>query len=156
MPQRTIRSQLGQVVLALVNATLMLVVLLVLGLWLLIGRRQDFAANTAKAAAGVVGSEPGERMAKRAAVLDDALAKIVTMTSRVDTAITSAGSSDGPTVAELGALRTDVQALRKAVTRLADTAATLGDQPADAVSSLLHQILQGFATRLADPQPLPT
>jgi hypothetical protein len=156
MPPRSLRSQIGQLALAFLNATLLLSVLLVFGLWLLIGRAQDFAANTVEAAAGVVGANLGDRMAERAAGLDTALAQIGTLESRVEAAIARAGTSEGPVVAELVALRTDVKALTTAVSGLAETAATLRDRPADAVSGLLHQILQGLATRLGPPQPPPT
>lgn len=156
MPQRSLRSQLGQLALALLNATLLLVVLLVFGLWLLIGRAQDFAANTVGAAAGVVGADLGEQLAGRAAVLDDAIASIATLEGRIDAAIAKAGTNEGPVLTELGALRTEVQALTTAVGGLANTASALRDRPADAVSGLLHQILQSLATRLGPPQPPPT
>jgi hypothetical protein len=156
MPQRSFRSQLGQLALALLNATLLLAVLLVFSLWLLIGRAQDFAADTAQAAAGVVGSDLGEKVADRAASLDAALANLTTLDTRVGDAVARAGTADGPAVAELAALRTDVQALTAAVGGLAESTAALRDQPADAVSALLHQILQGLATRLGPPQLPPT
>jgi hypothetical protein len=73
MPDRSLGSQLGQMALALVNATLMVAVLLVFGLWLLIGRAQDFATDTARAAAEAVGSEAQGRIAERAASLDEAM-----------------------------------------------------------------------------------
>jgi hypothetical protein len=156
MPQRSFRSQLGQLALAVLNATLLLAVLLVFGLWLLIGRAQDFAADTARAAAGVVGSDIGEKVAERAATLDAALANLTTLDTRVGNAIARAGTVDGPAVAELAALRTDVQALTAAVGGLADSTDALRDQPAEAVSALLHQILQSLATRLGPPQLPPT
>jgi hypothetical protein len=156
MPQRSFRSQLGQLALALLNATLLLAVLLVFGLWLLIGRAQDFAADTARAAAGVVGSDLGEQVAERAASLDAALANLTTLDTRVGDAITRAGTADGPAVAELAALRTDVQALTVAVGGLAESTAALRDQPAEAVSDFISQILQGLATRLGPPQLPPT
>jgi hypothetical protein len=156
MPTRTLRLQLGQLALALVNATLLLAVLLVVGLWLLLGRAQDFAADTARAAAVAIGEGAGERIADRVATLDDTLERLGTLEGRVDGAIARAGTTDSPAVAELGALRTDVQALTAAVRGLADAAATLRDQPANAVSGLLSQILQSLAARLGPPQPQPT
>jgi hypothetical protein len=156
MPDRTMGSQLGQMALALVNATLMLAVIMIFGLWLLLGRAQDFAADTARAAAGVVGSELGEKVAERAASLDAALANLTTLEARVGDAIARAGRADGPAVTELAALRTDIQALTSAVGGLAKSTDALRDYPAQAVSDLFSQILQGLATRLGPPQPPPT
>lgn len=156
MPDRSLASQLGQMALALVNATLMLAVLLVFGLWLLLGRTQDFAADTARSAAGAIGSDLGERMAERAAGLDAALASLATLDGRLDAAIARVGTADGPAVAELGALRADVRALTTSVGTLADAAVALREAPADAVSEVLRQILQGLSERLGPPQPSPT
>jgi hypothetical protein len=156
MSQRSFRSQLGQLALALLNATLLLAVLLVFGLWLLIGQAQDFAADTARATAGVVGSDLGEKVAERAASLDAALANLAALDTRVGDAVARAGTSDGPAVAELAALRTDVQALTSAVGELAESTAALRDQPAEAVSDFVSQILQSLATRLGPPQLPPT
>jgi hypothetical protein len=156
MPQRSFRSQLGQLALALLNATLLLAVLLVFGLWLLIGRAQDFAANTARAAAGAVGSDLSEKVAERAASLDAALANLTTLDTRVGDAIARAGTADGPAVAELAALRTDVQALTATVGGLAESTAALHHEPAEAVSDFISQILQSLATRLGPPQLPPT
>jgi hypothetical protein len=156
MPDRSLGSQLGQMALALLNATLVLAVLLVFGLWLLLGRAQDFATDTARAAVGVVGDDLGERLAERAAALDAALASLATLESRVDAALARAGTADGPAVAELGALRRDIQALTASVSRLSEAAVALRDQPADAVSAVIRQILEGLAARLAPSQPSPT
>lgn len=156
MPQRSFRSQLGQLALALVNATLMLAVLLVFGLWLLVGRAQDFAADTARKAAGVVGSDLGEKVAERAAGLDAALANLTALETRVGDAIDRAGTADGPAVTEIAALRTDVQVLTAAVGGLAESAANVRDQPAEAIGDVLSQILQSLATRLGPPQLPPT
>ncbi len=156
MSQRSFGSQLGQLGLALVNATLMLAVLLVFGLWLLLGRAQDFAADTAQAAAGVVGSDLAGKVAERAASLDAALASLTTLEARAGEAIARAGTSDGPAVTELAALRTDVQALTGAVNTLAEGTSALRDQPAEAVSDLLSKIFQGLAVRLGPVQPPPT
>lgn len=156
MSQRSFRAQLGQLAVALVNATLMLAVLLVFGLWLLLGRAQDFAADTARAAAGVVGSDLAGKVAERAASLDAALANLTTLEARVGEAIARAGTADSPAVTELVALRTDVQALTAAVNSLAEGTSALRDQPAEVVSDLLSQILQGLAARLGPPQSPPT
>jgi hypothetical protein len=156
MSQRSLGSQLGQLALALLNATLLLAILLVFGLWLLLGRVQDFAADTARAAVGVAGSDLGEKVAERAASLDAALASLTTLNTRVGDAIARAGTSDGPATTELAALRIDVQALTAAVGGLAEGTAALRDQPAEAVSDFISQILQSLATRLGPPQPPPT
>jgi hypothetical protein len=147
MPDRSFSSQLGQLALALVNATLMLAVLLVFGLWLLLGRVQDFAADTARSAAGAIGSDLGAGMAERAAGLDATLASLASLDDR---------TADGPAVAELGALRVDVRALTASVGMLADAVVALREKPADAVSEVLRQILQGLAARLGPSTPSPT
>jgi hypothetical protein len=151
MPDRTLASQLGQMALALVNATLMLAVLLAFGLWLLLGRMQEFAADTARAAAAAVGDAAGQGIAERAATLDAAMTNLATLEGRVTDAVSRAGSADSPAVAELAALRTDLQALTAAVGRLADTATALREEPAAAASSVLSQILQSLAARLQPP-----
>jgi hypothetical protein len=156
MPDRSFSSQLGQLALALVNATLMLAVLLVFGLWLLLGRVQDFAADTARSAAGAIGSDLGARMAERAAGLDATLASLASLDDRLDAAIARVGTAAGPAVAELGALRVDVRALTASVGMLADAVVALREEPADAVSEVLRQILQGLAARLGPSTPSPT
>lgn len=152
MADRSFASQLGQLALSLVNATLMLAVLLVFGLWLLIGRAQDFAVDTARAAAG----ELQEGLATRVAGLEAAMSRLATLEDRLDAAIARAGTAEGPAVAELGALRTDVRALTAAVEKLAGAFVALRNEPADAVSEVLYQILQGLAARLGPAQPSPT
>jgi hypothetical protein len=156
MSDRTLGSQLGQMALALVNATLMLAVLVVFGLWLLLGRAQDFAADTARAAVGVTGSDLGEKVAERAASLDAALAGLTTLEARVSEAIARAGTTDSPAVTELVALRTDVQALTAAVSGLGKGLSALRDLQAEAATDVLSRILQDLATRLGPPQPPPT
>jgi hypothetical protein len=152
MADRSFASQLGQMALALVNATLMLAVLLVFGLWLLMGRAQDFAVDTARAAGG----ELREGLADKVSGLDAAMSRLATLEDRLNAAIARAGTAEGPAVAELGALRTDVQALTVAVEKLAAAFVALRNEPADAVSEVLHQILQGLAARLGPAQPSPT
>ena len=152
MPDRTLGSQLGQLALALVNATLLLAVLLVFGLWLLLGRAQDFASDTAEAVAGNL----GERMAEQAAGLDAAIANLATLEDRVTAAIDRLGTAQSPAVTELAALRTDIKTLTATIERLTAAAVALRDQPADAVGAVLRQILQGLAARLGPPQPSPT
>jgi Tfp pilus assembly protein PilO len=156
MPDRSLGSQLGQMALALVNATLLLAVLLVFGLWLLIGRAQDFATDTARAAAEAVGSEAQGRIAERAASLDEAMTRLASLESRVTEAIDRSGTADGPAAAELAGLRTDVQALTAAVAGLTATATALRDAPADAIGAALQQILQDLAARLAPDAPAPS
>jgi hypothetical protein len=149
MPERSLGSQLGQLALALLNATLLLAALLVFGLWLLLGRAQDFAAETAGAAAEAIGDAAGGQIADRVATLDDTLTKLATLDNRVSEAVSRAGTANGPAVAELGALRSDVQALTASVGHLTEAATGLRDQPAKAASAVLYQIFQSFAARLA-------
>jgi len=151
MADRSFASQLDQLALALVNATLLLAVLLVFGLWLLIGRAQDFAVDTARVAAG----QFGEGSAERAAGLNAAVANLATLEERLNAAIARAGTAEGPAVAEIGALRTDVRALTASVENLAGAVGALRNEPADAVSGVLRQILEGLAARLGPSQPLP-
>jgi type IV secretory pathway TrbL component len=153
MPQRTLKSRLGQLALALLNATLLLAVLLVFGLWLLIGRVQGFTADTARAAAAAMGEELGAPLGERAASLAATLDSLATLDTRIGAAIAGAGSADSKAVAELGALRSDVQGLTAAVGALNTTATGLRDLPVTAVSDTLHQILLDLAARLGPSSP---
>ena len=125
MPDRTLAARLGQLALALLNATLLLAVVLVFGVWLLIGRIQHFAADTAEAAATALGTDVTGQLQGQVAGLTTTLESLSNLDQRLTVAIEQAGTTDGPAAAELTGLRSDVQGLTAAVVRLNDTATAL-------------------------------
>ncbi len=149
MQQRRLKSRLGQLALAVLNATLLLAVLLVFGLWLLFGRVQGFATDTARAAAAAMGETLDDRANGLAATLDS----LSTLDTRISAAIAGAGSTDRPALAELSALRADVQGLTAAVGALNAAATGLRAQPVTAISDTLHLILLDLAARLGPASP---
>ncbi len=153
MQHNTLKSRLGQLALALLNATLLLAVLLVFGLWLLIGRVQGFATDTAQAAAGAMGEQLDGKLGDRVDSLQATLDSLSTLDTRIGAAIAGAGTADRPALAELTALRTDVQGLTAAVSALNATAAGLRAQPVAAISETLHQILLDLAARFGPASP---
>jgi hypothetical protein len=155
MADRTIGSQLGQLALALVNATLMLAVLLVFGLWLLLGRAQDFATDTARAAAAAIGADLGGAVAGQAASLKATVGRLSTLDDQLRDAAARAGTVDSAAATELAALRGDVQALTEAVGGLNDTATALSETSSAAVADVLRQVLTDLAARLGPAVPAP-
>ena len=125
MPDRTLASRLGQLALALLNATLLLAVLLVFGVWLLIGRIQHFAADTASEAAQALGADVTGQLQGEVAGLATTLDNLSSLDQRLSAVIDKAGTSDSPAVTVLTGLRGDVQGLTAAVNRLNDTATAL-------------------------------
>jgi hypothetical protein len=148
MPERTLSSRLGQLALALVNATLVLAVLLVFGLWLLLGRAQGFAADTARAAASAIGIDLEAQKDQASATLS----RLATVEARLTDAATRAAAGDSAAQTELAALRGEVRALTEAVGRLDATAAALRDQGSAALAGMLRQALLTLA---AAPVPTP-
>ena len=113
----TFASRLRDLALALLNATLMLAVLLVFGAWLLLGRVQDFAAETVGAVAETVGSDLRARLDMQAGRVAEALDRVTTLDDRlVETAehLRSApGTADQAVAAELAGLRADLRRLNE-------------------------------------------
>lgn len=108
-------SRLRDLALALLNATLMLAVLLVFGAWLLLGRVQDFAAETVGAVAETVGGDLRTRLDTQTTRVSDALARVSTLEDRMGDATqrltTAPAAADPATAQELAQLRDAVQAL---------------------------------------------
>lgn len=154
MPDRTLAARLGQLALALLNATLLLAVLLVFGTWLLIGRVQHFATDTAEAAATALGADLKDQMAGQTASLGATLDRLSTLDAQLSDAIARAGSGDSVAVAQMTGLRSDVQALTVSVDRLNATAQTLRDSGGEVLTQTLHSFLLDLAGRLG-PLPVP-
>lgn len=154
MPNRTLGQTLRQLGLALLNATLLLAVLLVFGTWLLIGRVQHFAADTAEAAATALGADLKDQMAGQTASLGATLDRLSTLDAQLSDAIARAGSGDSAAVAQLTGLRSDVQTLTVSLDRLNATAQTLRDSGGEVLTQTLHNFLLDLAGRLG-PLPVP-
>lgn len=144
MPDRTFASRLGQLALALLNATLLLGVLLVFGLWLLLGRVQGFAADTARVAAEAV----GEGLPAQVRDASGALSRLSALDARLAEVAASAGTGNGPAAAELAALRTEVRGLTDALNRLTASVGDLRGQSGAAMTDMLHQALLDLAGKL--------
>ena len=149
MPDRTFGRTLRQLALALLNATLLLAVLLVFGGWLLIGRVQHFATDTAEAAATALGADLKDEMTGEMATLGATLEDLSMLDARLADAIAKAGSGDGAAKAQLTGLRTDVQTLTASVDRLNSTAQALRDNGGAVLTDTLHSFLLDLAGRLA-------
>lgn len=155
MPDRTLASRLGQLALALVNATLLLAVALVFGLWLLVGRVQHFAAETASEAARAIGADVTGQLQGEVAGLATTLDNLATLDQRLSAAIERAGTADGPAVTELTGLRGDVQGLAAAVDRLNDTATALRSGAEGSLRDSLQQMLLDLAGKIGPVAPSP-
>ena len=149
MPDRTFGRTLRKLALALLNATLLLAVLLVFGGWLLIGRVQHFATDTAEAAATALGADLKDEMTGEMATLGATLEDLSMLDARLADAIAKAGSGDGAAKAQLTGLRTDVQTLTASVDRLNSTAQALRDNGGAVLTDTLHSFLLDLAGRLA-------
>ncbi|MEM7073776.1 MAG: hypothetical protein AAGA28_15295 [Pseudomonadota bacterium] len=145
----TFGSRLRDLALALLNATLMLAVLLVFGAWLLLGRVQDFAADTVGAVADTVGDDLRTRLETqttrvsgaidRVAALDGQLAETA---ERIASGPQAADATDAAVVADLTDLRAEIGALRAAL----DTAPDAAQDPA--IGARLDALETGVDTAL--------
>ncbi|QYZ71369.1 hypothetical protein [Neotabrizicola shimadae] len=155
MPDRTFGQTFRQLALAMLNATLLLAVLLVFGTWLLIGRVQHFATDTAEAAATALGADLKGQMTGEVATLSATLENLSTLDARLSDVIAKAGTGDSAAVAQLTGLRTDVQTLTASVDKLNGTAKALRDNGGEVLTETLHGFLLELAERLG-PLPAPT
>jgi cell division protein FtsB len=146
---RTLMHRIGQLALALLNATLLLLVLLAICGIILINRVQSIAADTAEAAAAAYGPE------LRAMVTDD-LAKMQTALTRLETiefkVANLADMTDTAAAAELRALREEIGILNAQIADLTTDLDELRAAPSQGVRAALHQILSDLADRLSDPR----
>ncbi len=143
---------LGQLALALLNATLLLALALAVAGILLVGRVQNFAADAAAKAVTAIGPEVQARVAGDFATLDQALGRIGTIEARL--ADISVGA-DSAAAARLDALGTDVQALTAQLAALNDGIADLRRQGDGTLRAALHDLLAEAASALATPPAPP-
>lgn len=148
----TFGSRMRDLALALLNATLLLAVLLVFGLWLLIGRVQTLAADTAAAAATAIGSDLKGRLSTEIDGLNAALTRIGGLEGRIGETVTRACSADGAAVAELAALRGEVQVLNGNIAAVRTGIDQITGQTTEAFRAMLRNGLIDLANRLG---PLP-
>jgi hypothetical protein len=139
--QPTFWSRLRQLALALLNATLLLAVLLVFAAWLLLGRVQHFAIDTATA----IAPDLRARLESQITETQTALTKLRDLDDALKTRITTA---DAATAAQLQALRGDVQALTAKLTELQFQAAALSQTAPTALRAGLRQTLRDAADLL--------
>lgn len=145
---RTLRSTLGQLGLALLNATLLLALALVVAGLLLLGRVENAVADTAARAAREIGPEAVRAIADDLGRLSTALDRIDGLEARLAAADVTV---DGPALEELRALRRDVATLTAAVTTLRDTVASLKDTTVTGLREALHQLFAQAAAAIAQP-----
>ncbi len=147
MPQtrRTLPRTLGQLALALLNATLLLALALVIAGIVLIGRVQGFAADTAQVAAAAL--TPGLRARIDAGFdgVTQAMARLDAMEARLATA-TAAGAA----APQLQALRAELATLTGQVAllnaNLTELRATAGGGLRDALRAALTEAAHALDT----------
>lgn len=134
------------------NATLLLALLLVLGLWLLLGRAQHFAANTAAMAASAAGAELREKAGAQLAGLGTAAERIKGVEARIDGAMAKVAAGDSAAASELQGLRSDVQSLTTTIGSARDTLVSLRSDTTTPLRDALRNLLMDLARRLG-PAP---
>ena len=147
----TFGTRLRDLALALLNATLMLGVLLVFGAWLLLGRVQDFTAETVSAVAENVGEDLRSRLESQTARASEAIERVATLDERlsaeVNRIVNAPAAIDQAAAAELAGLRDDVQALNLTL----DSAVTPADAPdLDDTRARLDTLEAQLSARLED------
>lgn len=139
--QPSFPARLRQLALALLNATLLLAVLLVFGAWLLLGRVQHFAIDTAQA----IAPELRGRLESQISETQTALTKLGDLDAALKSRLSAA---DPATAAQLQALRADVQTLTAKLTELQSQAATLSQTAPAALRGAFRQTLKDAADLL--------
>jgi len=152
MAENTFGSRLKALLLALLNATLLLALLLVIGLWLLLGRAQDFVADTAAMAASAAGAELWEKAGAQIAGLGSAAEGIKGIEARIDGAMTKVVAGDSAAATELQGLRSDVQGLNATIGSARDTLVSFRSDTSGSLIEVLREFLTDLAARL-DPAP---
>lgn len=152
MTEVTFAGRLRTLALALLNATLMLAVVLVFGLWLLIGRVQGFAADTAAAAANAIGTDLRERAGAQVTAASGAIERLRGIEARLDTVAARAQGADSAAAAEIAGLRGDVQALTASLDRIGTGLSDLRADGSGSLRAALRQIFIDMADRIG---PLP-
>jgi type IV secretory pathway TrbL component len=152
MAHKTFGSRLKALFLALLNATLLLALLLVIGIWLLLGRAQDFAGDTAAMAASAAGAELREKAGAQLAGLGTAAERIKGVEARIDGAMTKVAAGDSAAAAELRGLRSDVQGLNATIGSARDKLAGFKSDANGSLRDALRELLMDLAARLG-PAP---
>ncbi|HQU67256.1 MAG TPA: hypothetical protein PLI43_03560 [Albidovulum sp.] len=152
MAEKTFGSRLKALLLALLNATLLLALLLVIGLWLLLGRAQHFVANTAAMAATAAGAELREKAGAQIAGLGSAAERIKGVEARIDGTMAKVAAGDSAAAAELQGLRSDVQALNTTIGSARDTIVGFKSDASGSLRDVLREFLIDLAARLG-PAP---
>ncbi len=154
MAEPTLTSRLKGLFVALLNATLLLAVLLVFGLWLLLGRAQDFATDTAALAASAAGASIRENAVAQIGGLGAAAERLKSVQTRIDGALTKVAAGDSAAAAELQGLRSDVQALNVTIGSARDAFLSMTADATGSLKDAVRQLLIDLAARLG-PVPAP-
>lgn len=155
MADKTFGARLKALFLALLNATLLLALLLVVGLWLLLGRAQDFAADTAAMAASAAGAELREKAGSQLAGLGAAAERIKGIEARIEGTMAKVAAGDSAAAAELQGLSSDVQALSTTIGSARDTLSGLKSDATGSLKDALRQLLTDLAARLGPATAAP-
>lgn len=146
----TLAGRLKALGLALLNATLLLAIVLVVALVLLAGRIQRLA-ETATGALGDVAEDARALAARTMPQVAETAVRLDDLNDRIDLAL--AKGTDTGTAAELAALRTDVQALTVEVKGLSDDLRGMGADGYQALVAAMQTALAETATRLGAALP---
>jgi hypothetical protein len=152
MTETTFPSRLRQLALALLNATLMLAVLLVFGVWLLVGRVQDLATGTVAAAAEKVGTDVQARLVQQARDITDTIENVKGIDGRIDATLAKVQNVDSAAATELKGLRSDVQLLTTTLGGIRTDIAGLRADTAGTLRAAFQQLLIDLADRIG-PRP---
>ncbi len=147
-PSRTLRKTLGQLALALLNATLLLALAVIVSALMLTDRLQSLAADTAAAAVATIGPDLRERLGQDLATVHQALARLDTLEARITAATTEA---DSATAAQLVEVRDEIRALTRQVTALNAGLSDLRATSGASVQGAIDTVLAAIVTRLAAP-----
>lgn len=146
----TLADRLRTLGLALLNATLLLAIVLVVSLILLAGRVQRLA-ETATGALDSVAEDARALAARTMPQVAETSARLEDLNNRIDAALAKGG--DSGTAAELAGLRTDVQALTAEVKGLSDDLRVMGADGYQALIAAIQTALAETATRLGAALP---
>lgn len=148
----TFASRLRALALALLNATLLLAIILVIVALLLVSRVQKLA-DTAAGALGSVTEEARATVAVNLPKVGEALERLKGLEARLEVALAGENLADTATVAELAALRAEVQALSGQVAELSDGLQAMGRDGYQALVAAMRTALSETAARLEGHLP---
>jgi hypothetical protein len=147
-PDRTLGRSLGQLALALLNATLLLSLALAVAGLLLISRLQTFGADTAAAAVAAIGPEVRGRIAGDMDSLRAALDRLGAIETRL---VAATETADSAAATELAAIRAELVQLRAQVATLTGGLANLRAAADGGMRAALHRLAAEAERRLATP-----